>query len=98
MKLTQIEKHFENLALIRGGVFLLRPADAMQFVNTCKEQGIAVLGVEGFKVFGENIQPFQEHSIDFEGVIEDAHEATVQFLQDRQDTGLWFEVVTDDRG
>ena len=97
MKLTQVEKRFENLALIRGGVFLLSPADAMQFVNTCKEQGIAVLGVEGFKVCGETIQPFQEHSLDFAGVIEDSHEATVQFLQDRKDTGLWFEIITDDR-
>lgn len=97
MKLTQLEKLFEDLALIRGGVFLLRPADAMRFVKTCKEEKIAILGVEGFKVFGEKIQPFQEHSIDFEGMTENSHETTMKFLQDRKETGLWFEVVTGDR-
>jgi hypothetical protein len=97
MKLTQLEKLFEDLALIRGGVFLLRPADAMRFVKTCKERGIAVLGVEGFKVFGEKIQPFQEHSIEFADMTKGSHEATLQFLQERKDTGLWFEVVTGDR-
>ena len=76
---------------------MLRPVDAMQFVNTCKEQGIAVLGIEGFQIFGEKIQPFQEHSIDFEGVIEHSQEATVKFLAERKDTGLWFEIVTEDR-
>ena len=97
MKLTQLEKLFEDLALIRGGVFLLSPTDAVRFVKTCQEQGIAVLGVEGFKVSGANLQPFQEHSIDFVEMTKDAYEATIQFLQDRQETGLWFEVVTGDR-
>ena len=71
MKLTYIEKSFEKRALIKGGVFLLRPDDAIQFVKACKQQGIAILGIEGFKIFGQRIQPFQEHSLDFEEVIED---------------------------
>ena len=97
MKLTHIEKSFEKRALIRGGVFLLKPDDAIQFVKACQEQGIAVLGIEGFKIFGQHIQPFQEHSLDFEEVIEDSHETTMKFLEDRKDTGLWFEIVSEDR-
>ena len=53
MKLTHIEKSFEKRALIKGGVFLLRPDDAIQFVKACKEQGIAILGIESFKIFGQ---------------------------------------------
>ena len=97
MKLTHIEKNFEKRALIKGGVFLLRPDDAIQFVKACKEQGIAVLGIEGFKIFGQHIQPFQEHSLDFDDVIEDSHETIIKFLEEREDTDLWFEIVSDDR-
>ena len=97
MKLTHIEKSFEKRALIKGGVFLLRPDDAIQFVKACKEQGIAILGIEGFKIFGQNIQPFQEHSLDFDEAIEDSHETIIKFLEEREDTELWFEIVSDDR-
>ena len=97
MQLTHIEKRFEKRALIRGGVFLLSPGDAIQFVKDCKEQGIAVLGIEGFKIFGQKIQPFQEHSLDFEDVVEDSHDITIKFLEERKDTGLWFEIVSEDR-
>ena len=78
------------------GDFLLRPADAIQFVRACQEQGIAVLGIEGFKIFDQQIQPFQEHSLDFEGIIETSHETTVRFLEKRKDTSLWFEIVSED--
>ena len=71
--------------------------DAIQFVKTCKEQGIVVLGIEGFKIFGQHIQPFQEHSLDFENDIKDSHETTVKFLEDRKDTELWFEIVSEER-
>jgi len=97
VKLTHIEKSFEKRALIKGGVFLLRPDDAIQFVKACKEQGISVLGIEGFKIFGQHIQPFQKHSLDFDDVIEDSHETIIKFLEEREDTELWFEIVSDDR-
>jgi hypothetical protein len=53
MKLTKIETQFQDVALVRGGVFLLRQADALRFVETCRSVGIRISGLEGFRVDGD---------------------------------------------
>lgn len=49
MHLTPVEDMFRDVAMIRGGVFLLKPGDAVGFVEICRKQGVEVAGVEGFK-------------------------------------------------
>ena len=97
MKLTEIEKQFEPVAMIRGGVFLLSATDALRFIDQAERNCVAVEGIEGFKVFGEKIQPNQEHSLDLQGEREQNHEVAKKFIQERVNSGLWFEVVTSDR-
>jgi hypothetical protein len=92
MNLTNIEKQFANEALIRGGVFLLSATDALRFVDACEQKGEDILGVEGFKVFGEKIQPFQEHSFDLYGKKENTHAITKEFIRQRINSDIWFEV------
>ncbi|HET6256753.1 MAG TPA: hypothetical protein VFE32_21960 [Puia sp.] len=65
MKLTRIEKLFENKAIIRHGTFLLKRNDAIEFVNECEKCKVKILGVDGFFLNGDYIQPSIENSIDF---------------------------------
>ncbi len=96
MILTELEKRFEPVALIRGSVFLLSAADALRFVEECERKGVDILGVEGFKVFGQKIQPQQEHSFDLDGKRERNHAIAKEFIQRRINSDIWFEVITDD--
>ena len=92
-----MEKLFEPVALIRGGVFLLKAEDALRFVEECEQRRVAILGVEGFRLLEQMIQPFQEHSFDLERVNPESHKITKDFIANRLDQNLWFEVVTADR-
>ena len=94
MNLTKMQEQFAPVALRRGSVFLLSPSDALRFVDECERNGVVILGVEGFKVFGEKIQPFQEHSFDLYGEKAKNHAITRDFIQQRLKTDIWFEVGT----
>ncbi|KAA3609492.1 MAG: hypothetical protein DWQ01_09165 [Planctomycetota bacterium] len=97
MQLTKLEEQFKTIAVIRGGVFLLRPKDAIRFVEACRDAGVGIGGLEGFKVEGDRIQPLQEHSVDYCGSDRKNHEASLTFLSSREGKDIWFEVVADDR-
>jgi len=97
MQLTKLEEQFKHVAVIRGGVFLLRLKDAIRFVKACRDAGIRITGLEGFRVEGDRIQPLQEHSVDYGSSGRKNHEASHAFLSSREDKDIWFEVVTDDR-
>lgn len=98
MKLTRLEEAFREVALLCGGVFLLRPADALRFVGEHCVTGIPILGIEGFRVLEKGrIQPQQEHTADFDIEGANTHEQAERFLEERLNSGLWFEVVSADR-
>src|SRR4051812_32120499 len=94
-RLNAFEKKFETAGRLIGSVFVLRPADALQFVSTCERAGAPILGVEGFRMLGDKIQPDQEHGFDLEGRTEGSHDFARQFIAQRLYTDLWFEVVAD---
>ena len=98
MKLTNIEEMFLDVAFLCGGVFLLRPADAVRFVEEHLAAGVPILGIEGFRSVAEGkIQPLQEHTIDFDEEAVSTHQQAIRFLEERLNLGLWFEVVGADR-
>jgi hypothetical protein len=98
MKLTPIEEAFRSVALIHGGVYLLRPVDALRVVDQYRAAGIPILGIDGFRVFDDGtIQPHQEHSVDFGVENATTHEQAKRFLEERLNQEFWFEVVTADR-
>jgi hypothetical protein len=59
MNLKNIEKLFEEKAIIRHGVFLLNGYDAVEFVNECEKQKGRILGVDAFFLDDRYIQPFE---------------------------------------
>ena len=95
MILSDLEKEFLPVGLIRGSVFLLPPTEALRFVEECKGRGVLILGVEGFKVFGEKIQPLQEHSFDLYGQDDNSHCIATEFISKRLGYDIWFEVGTE---
>jgi hypothetical protein len=93
---TKTELEFSDEGVQVGSVFIMNPSVAIRFVEHCQESGITVFGVEGFLRFGDQIQPQQEHSCDYESPSDDGHSLTIGFLKDRLETNVWFEVVTDE--
>jgi hypothetical protein len=92
MKLTELECRFAAVGIVRGGIFLLRPLDAIRLIDESEKAGVPVLGAEGFRVIGEKIQPLQEHSIDLYGNENNSHAVLRRFVGDRSDLDIWFEV------
>ena len=93
---TASEQKFVNSGMQFGSVFVMKPAVAIDFVNHCKQSGIAVYGAEGFLRVGDGIQPQQQHSCDYDSPSEDGHSLTISFSKERLESELWFEVVTDE--
>lgn len=62
---SKFEAEFRSKAVIRGGLLLFRPADAIDVIRRCREQKVRVLGLDGFRVTATSTQPLMEHSVDF---------------------------------
>ena len=98
LRLTKLEEAFSDVAFLCGEVFLLNTRDSLRFVNELRNAGIPILGIEGFRVFEKGqIQPQQDHSIDFGNELEGTHQRTEAFLKERSNLDLWFEIVSADR-
>lgn len=91
---TETEKRFLQGGRQVGSVFVLPAREAIAMTQYCQSNGIDVFGAEGFRMLGDRIQPQQEHSCDFEEDVPRRHHRLVEFLSERLDTDLWFEVVT----
>ncbi|MGF1577938.1 MAG: hypothetical protein ACFCD0_01095 [Gemmataceae bacterium] len=91
--LTPLEEQFVTVASIHNGVYLLAANDALRYVEECHRAGVDIFGVEGFKKFGEKIQPLQEYSL----VLDDSlnnYAVVEKFLHQYLHSDLWFEIVT----
>ena len=65
MAIHDLDLQFAEHSTERHGLELLRPADAAAYISRCREHGIEVLDVDGFRLDGDSIQPLMEHSVDF---------------------------------
>lgn len=63
--MNKVENLFKDKALVRGSVMLLSKNDAIEFIQQCEKEGIRILGVDGFLLIGDRIQPSLENSRDF---------------------------------
>lgn len=89
-----IEHEFAEKGVLRGGILMLCPSVALVMVRKCREQGIAILGVDGFCLTPTTTQPVMEQSIDVSSLAEsDAWSKAESFLVERLDSTLFFEVV-----
>ena len=92
-----VERQFAERAIDRHGLKLLRPADAAEYVARCGEHGIEVLGIDGFRVDGDSVQPLMDDSIDLSisPEVGSHYRKAADFLAARSHSDLWFEVVVD---
>jgi len=96
MKLDPIEREFAAKGLIRGGVLLLEPEEALNMVRRCRAMKIRVLGLDGFVVTDKTTQPSMEHSVDLSKEQKDTStcwDEAEGFLRSRLNSGMFFEVV-----
>ena len=99
-KADQIERGFTSRGMLRGGVLLLRPNDALDMVQNCRRESVSILGIDAFRISSNSTQPVMEDSVDFSRETRRAsfldvwHEAEL-FLHNRQNKDLFFEIVLD---
>lgn len=96
--LQDVKKEFADRTLDRHGIRLLRASDAAEYVSRCAEHGIDILGIDGFLVNDDKLQPMMEHSLDLTilGPPGGADRKAMSFLQRYLDSELWFEVVVEE--
>ena len=98
-KEKDINMRFHDRGLVRGGMLLLPPEIAMEFIRDCEAEGIQLLGFDAFRLKGNSIQPLMEHSIDlstepFKAMGKNKQlDAAKDFLSKRLQDDLMFEMV-----
>ncbi len=90
--LTELQEAYCKRGREIAGVFVLPAETAIEFVGACRDRGLEIAGVEGFKIIGAKIQPQEEHSNDYYDQPR-CHEDCIAFLSQRRGADIWFEVV-----
>ena len=99
--MNKVEQQFADKFTNRYGILLLSKADAIDMVHACISQGVRVLGIDGFWLFEDAIQPSLENSVDFSSklqqapYLDQAFRDPIEFLKTRDDR-MFFEVVCSD--
>ncbi|VAW42614.1 hypothetical protein MNBD_GAMMA01-1389 [hydrothermal vent metagenome] len=98
-KYSDIKKKYWGKAEDPEHLFLLKPDDAISFIDDCASEGFILFGVDGFRVWESGaVQPCQEHSNATECsnmsqemfILE-----TIEFIKSKKPLNLWFEVLFD---
>jgi hypothetical protein len=96
-----IDALFRSRATMHGDIMLLPPRVALEFLLTCRDGGVQVLGFDAFRLLpGGRIQPIMDDSLDLsaepytrcspdEGLV-----IAERFLKERLDKDIMFEMVT----
>jgi len=93
-----LEEALKRRAVERNGILLLRPRDALEIVRQARNNGIPVLGLDGFHLSEAGIQPDLGHSVDFSLSADTQRESwrhAEAFIEARMGQDLYFEVVLD---
>lgn len=96
-----LDAEFHDRAVIRPGLRLFRPDDAIDVIRRCHDVGIRVLGIDAFvDLPGEVVQPVLDHSIDFSSVrhrslLPDSWRHAEAFVRERRATPFLFEVIVE---
>lgn len=100
MKAERLQKEFAPRGVPHsGGLLLLRAPDAIALVNRAAEEGVPILGVEGFVVTSTSTGSPIEHIADYSSAVAVGHgcwQDAESFIRDRASTGLLFELTLGD--
>jgi hypothetical protein len=102
MKLNEIQDRYTERAIQFGSQFLLKPKDAIEYLNDCVANGFKLDGVEGFLITEAGAyQPSQDDSndiVDNNCTREEFTELTKSFMADRSEIEILFEVIFTEEG
>jgi hypothetical protein len=93
-----IEQESHKRGLIRGGVSLFTPPDALELVARARNEGIRIRGIDGFFLRDKQTEPSMADSVDLTAggdVQGDCWHRAERFLQERLGSGMHFEIVLD---
>lgn len=84
-----IYKQFSNLGINQGGDLYLDQPHSLQFIETCRRNGLAVIGIEAFTNREGSLTPQMDRIADFSTLkaeswdqfCEKCYEASLSFLQ-----------------
>jgi hypothetical protein len=100
MKAELLEREFAARGVPHdGGLLLLKPSDAIALVRRAAEEGVPVLGVDGFVLTSQSTQSPLEHLADYSQAVADGHgcwQAAESFIRAREGQGLAFEITLGD--
>lgn len=88
-----------NPTLLWGGIPLFDAGDGLKLLDYCKDNGIAVLGLEGFKVEGGNRVPDMDCIVDFSAPLSEfdfaakSLEASRLIIERMSGSGVFMEFV-----
>ena len=95
--MNKIELLFKDKAIKRYGLDLYSKENALYFIELCRKEKIRILGIDGFFITENSIQPSLANSVDFtmkpfEG---DVYTASSTFLETINEK-MVFEIVCGD--
>lgn len=90
--MEKIKAFIQSHAIHRPGIDLLHYSDAMELIDLCQATNVPVLGIDGFWLLGDRLQPFLEHSIDF-SLTAVSYQEIKAFLASKEGLDLLFEIV-----
>jgi hypothetical protein len=100
MKADLLEQEFAALAVHPDyGALLLEPPVALRLITRASEEGVPILGVDGFDASDVSSDTPDEHTIDFSAEVAGGHGCWSEaeaFIRARDGLGLLFEVVLGD--
>lgn len=94
----RIEHEFRGPGVIRGGVFMLGVEDAIRMVERARELGVAILGIDVFRLTASTTQPDSGLILDLSLTGFDRAKSwdnAAQFLRPHVGADLYCEVVLD---
>lgn len=89
---------FAHLAETRGGVTYFPPATAIALIEVARQHGMAVFGVEGFRLGPVSTTPSLQHILDCTSAPAgaDSHALAIAFIKQQHEPDFWYEVVLDE--
>ena len=100
MKAEMLEREFgPRSAAPSESRLLLAGADALALVDRAAEEGVPIVGIDGFRMAGELVEADRDEVADFAAAVAEGHgcwEEAEAFIRTRSDTGLVFALTLGD--